>query len=132
MTLWYERGIPQIEKVEYVRGVPIVTPMERQSTRFQKGELKMNLMIDEEVTVWFGDTAAKLAGKIVAVITPGESFRVKITSRGTDLSEAYDWIVGEEFDMGRLKNLNDATYDEYFWSPKGEVLPGDDRVERTE
>ena len=79
--------------------------------------------IGDLVTVWFGDEPAKLAGKIVAIIVAGEAFRVKLTTRGEDLSDAYDWIVGEEFDMWRLKRLQDASYDDYFWSPKDEQVP---------
>jgi hypothetical protein len=75
------------------------------------------------VTVWFGDEPAKLSGVVVRVIVPGDALRVKVTSRGT-LPEYYDHIVGEEFDMWRLKRLSDAKYDDYFWSPVGqEVAP---------
>jgi hypothetical protein len=74
------------------------------------------------VTVWFGDAPpAKLSGVVVAVIVPDEALRVRVTSRG-DLPDAYDWVVGEEFDMWRMKRFSDAKYDTYYWSPTGEAL----------
>ena len=75
------------------------------------------------VTVWFSNPPVRLTGEVVKVIVPDEALRVKITSRG-ELPEYYDHIVGEEFDMWRLKSLSDVKYDDYFWLPAGQTPPG--------
>jgi hypothetical protein len=78
--------------------------------------------VGSAVVVWFGEVPpAKLAGVVVGVIVPDEALRVRITSRG-DLPETYDWVVGEELDMWRIKRSSDAKYDTYYWSPTGAEL----------
>jgi len=80
------------------------------------------IAVGSTVTVWFGDDPlSKLHGVVMRVIVPDDALRVRVTSLGT-LDPAYSWIVGEEFDMWRLKRLSDAKYDDYFWSPVGEEL----------